>query len=113
VRVPRLDGARAGTSGGAVRIRIRARDVALATEAPRNLSILNVLRGRIVEMQEEAGPIVELRLDIDGQALLARVTRLSVATLGLTPGREIYALVKSVAFDRQSLGSGASTDAID
>jgi TOBE domain len=42
------------------------------------------------------GPIVEIRL-----------TRRSVETLGLEPGREVYAAIKSIAFDHYAIAGRA------
>jgi molybdate transport system ATP-binding protein len=98
LRLPRMDAA----PGQAVRLRIRARDVALALSPPRDISIRNVLHGRIAEVGPAEGAITEIRLDLAGTPLLARVTRDAIAELGLAPGREVYALVKSIAFDRRS-----------
>ena len=39
-----------------------------------------------------------------GERLLARVTRRSGEALGLAPGREVFAVIKTVAIDRRSLG---------
>lgn len=87
-----------------VRLRIRARDVSIATTRPEGLSIRNVIATRIAEIVEEKGTaFAELRLQGRRQVLRARITRLSVSELKLTPGREVYALVKSVAVDRQLL----------
>jgi molybdate transport system ATP-binding protein len=36
--------------------------------------------------------------------VVARITRKSVGALGLAPGKQVYALVKSVAIDRHSVG---------
>ena len=36
--------------------------------------------------------------------IVARITRKSVDKLGLAPGKRVYALVKSVAIDRHSVG---------
>ncbi len=101
LRVPQLDLA----PGTPVRVRIRARDVMIAERAPEGLSALNVLPGTIVEIGEQGGPIVELGLDVGGQRLLARVTRKSVDNLRLAPGRQVHAVIKSIAFDRQSLAA--------
>jgi molybdate transport system ATP-binding protein len=38
---------------------------------------------------------------------VARLTRRSVETLGLEPGREVYAVIKSIAFDHHSIASTA------
>ncbi len=98
--VPHLDLPR----GARLRLRIRARDVSLALAPPRELSILNVFACRVVDIGEEIGPQVDLRLDAGGAALWARVTARSLRELRLEPGREVYALVKAVAIDRHSLG---------
>jgi molybdate transport system ATP-binding protein len=99
LRVPHLDLA----PGALVKMRIRARDVALALEPPRGLSIRNVLRGRIAEIAPTTAAQTEVRLDLAGTPLLSRVTREAIAELGLEPGRDVYALVKSIAFDRRAL----------
>lgn len=90
--------------GEHVRVRIRARDVALATERPRALSMLNVVEGSVEKIGETAGASVDVRVDAAGTPILARVTRKSVAELGLEPGRRVYALIKAVAIDRHSVG---------
>ncbi len=90
--------------GERVRVRIRARDVALATEKPRAISMLNVISGTVAEVGESAGASVDVRVEASGASLLARVTRKSVADLALAPGRPVFALVKAVAIDRHSVG---------
>ena len=89
--------------GTRLRVRVRARDVMLAKSAPSDLSALNVLPGVVADFGAADGPIVEVRLDCNGEALLARLTRFSVERLGLAPGAQVFALVKSVALDRRSL----------
>jgi molybdate transport system ATP-binding protein len=90
--------------GERVRVRIQARDVSLALGAPRDASFLNVLAGTVASIGEEPGASVEVQLDIGGTPIAARITRKSVHALGLTPGRKVHALVKSVAIDRRSVG---------
>jgi len=90
--------------GDEARLRVRARDVALATRRPEAISIRNVLQGRVGEIASEAGrAFAEVLIDLDGAHLRARVTRQSVAELGLTPGAPVFALVKSISFDRRAL----------
>lgn len=90
--------------GDAVRLRIRARDVALAKQRPEGLSIRNILAGEVVEVSEEAGTaFAEVLIDLDGPRLRARITRASVADLGLGPGKRVFALVKSTTFDRRAI----------
>jgi molybdate transport system ATP-binding protein len=94
--------------GTPVRARIRARDVALATTRPTGISFRNIFPGRIAEIAAERAPIVDIKLDIGTAAqpvaLWARVTARAVQELSLVPGREVFALVKTVALDRASYG---------
>ena len=101
--VPRLDLPR----GTELRLRIRARDVALAIERPRGTSILNAIPCIVRDIGAEEGSQVDLRLDAGGAALWARVTRRSLMELNLAPGTAVYALIKAVAMDRYSLGRSA------
>ena len=55
--VPRVDTA----AGTPVRLRVRARDVAVATRVPEELSIRNHLFGRIASVRSEPGAFAELR----------------------------------------------------
>ncbi len=86
--------------GTAVRVRILARDVSLSLEHHRNTSILNIFPVRVLEVTEDRPAQAIVKLDASGALLLARVTRRSVHSLGLGPGAEIYAQVKSVALLR-------------
>jgi molybdate transport system ATP-binding protein len=90
--------------GTSVRLRVRARDVLLARTFPDQVSALNVLQGTVVAIGAADGPNVNVRLDCNGDGLIARVTRYSVDHLGLAPGVSVFALVKSVAFDSSSIG---------
>jgi molybdate transport system ATP-binding protein len=84
--------------GAALRVRVRARDVSVATEAPRGLSVQNILHATLEAI--EPGPPHEavLRLRAGEATLLARVTADAVARLALRPGQPLWALVKSAAF---------------
>jgi molybdate transport system ATP-binding protein len=100
--------------GAALRIRIRARDVMIALTPPENLSALNMLPGTVAEIASGDGPIVQIRLDCAGEALVARLTRRSVDTLGLVPGLKVHAVIKSIAFDQHAFAGiqpAASADA--
>ena len=98
-RLPKLDAA----PGSKVRVRVRARDVMLAKTSPQDVSALNVFPAVIAEIGQTDDPIVEVRLDCSGDALVARLTSYSVERLGLAPGVHVHALIKSVALDRRSL----------
>ncbi len=90
--------------GEHVQLRIRARDVALATTRPTGISIRNILEGTIAEIvREPETAFAETLIAVGAARLRARVTRAAVAELGLVPGCPVFALVKSVAFDRRAL----------
>lgn len=93
--------------GTPVRARIRARDVALALERPSAISIRNILPARVIEI-EQRGPLADVRLDIgttaEPVALWSRVTARAARELDLAPGKQVYALIKTVALDGASLG---------
>lgn len=85
--------------GARVRLRIRARDVAVALRPPADVSIHNILPCVVAEILPAAVPEEAfLRLDCGGTLLLARVLREAVGRLGLAPGLSVHALIKSVAF---------------
>ena len=86
------------------RMRIRARDVALALTRPSDISVLNILHARVTEISAEQGPSASVRMDVGSVALVARITRHSVERLDLRPGREVYALIKAISLDRHSSG---------
>lgn len=84
--------------GSRVRTRVLARDVSIAMTLPQGSSISNILVARIDDIQDEGPDRVSLRLAIgDQQMLLSRITRRSRDQLGLAPGMEVFAQVKSVA----------------
>ncbi|MDH3667027.1 MAG: molybdenum ABC transporter ATP-binding protein [Paracoccaceae bacterium] len=96
--VARVDGAQ----GDAVRLRIAARDVMLALEPPQGISATNQIAGRVAEIRSGPGPYCDIRLICGGSALLARITRRSAERLGLGPGREVIAVIKSVSVNRRA-----------
>ncbi len=99
--VPRLDAA----PGSELRLRIRARDVSLALSCPQDVSIQNVIPARVVALHPVEAPNVDVELLAGTTSLLARVTGRSVHDLSLVPGREVFALVKAISVDRQSVVS--------
>lgn len=88
----------------AVRVVIRATDVALAKSPPADTSVRTILQGRIerIEAGDGALAFVTLRL-VGGDPLVAAVTRLAVDALGLQIGAQAFALVKAVALDARAL----------
>jgi molybdate transport system ATP-binding protein len=102
--LPRLD----LPEGAAVKVRIRARDVLVAVKRPEGLSAQNVLDGVVTAVGPGRHAAVEVRLDCGGDTVLAQVTQRAIQDLALAPGRQIFAVVKSVAFDRASVGGSAA-----
>jgi molybdate transport system ATP-binding protein len=89
--------------GEAVRVRVLARDVSLAAEAPAAgaTSIQNVLPCTVREIAPAAHPsLVLVRLDCGPSPLLARITARAADALRLAPGQPVWAQVKSAALVR-------------
>ena len=86
--------------GDHVRTYIRARDVMLSLHPPEGISALNILSGKVAAITPVATAQADVRQDCNGAVLMARVTAKSVGRLALAPGRPVYAVVKSVSFER-------------
>jgi molybdate transport system ATP-binding protein len=84
--------------GDRARIRILARDVSIAHEPKTGTSILNTLPARVVSLGDDAHPALTLvKLAVDGNPVISRVTRRSADQLGLTPGMAVWIQIKAVA----------------
>jgi molybdate transport system ATP-binding protein len=83
--------------GEAVRVRIRARDVALALSAPPDISVLNVFKGTVIDVIAEQGARALVRVQVGATVLSSRITRYSAERLALAPGKPVYALIKAVS----------------
>jgi len=85
--------------GSTLRVRVRARDVALAVVRPEGLSIRNVLPGTVAELLDDAAPgFVEVVVQLRRAQVRARITQAAVEALGLEAGSAVFALIKSVSF---------------
>lgn len=80
----------------AVRVRIQASDVSLVLQPPTQTSIRNVLRGKVVECYDDNGQ-VEVRLEVGGRTLWARISPWARDDLGIKPGLWLYTQIKSVS----------------
>lgn len=86
--------------GDQTMLRIRARDVALAKVKPEQISVRNVLKTTIEEINAaSSGPTVDCLLRNGETRLRARITRASLDQLELKAGDSVFALVKSVTLD--------------
>jgi molybdate transport system ATP-binding protein len=96
-----LQVARSGLpTGGRLRARIFASDVLVSLTPLEGISALNVLSGTVAEIgPSNGGGTVDLRIDCNGEMVVARLTAKSVAALALKPGSRVYAVIKSVSID--------------
>lgn len=108
LRVPLLD----LPVGAPVRLRVPAREVALALSRPDDLSITNRIEGvveRVLQRTEVIGtgrPAAHVEVHVrvgPGTVLAAAVTRESAQRLSLAPGLRCWCLVKSVALHADAL----------
>ena len=84
--------------GQRVRLRVLARDVSIATEAPRHTSIQNLLPAVVHAIAADAHPSQAMvQLACGESMLLSRITARAVDSLGLQAGTPVWAQVKSVA----------------
>jgi molybdate transport system ATP-binding protein len=84
--------------GARMRVQLLARDIILATESPRGLSVRNALQGVIAEIADDVGNAVLVKVDIGaGASVLSRVTRHAMQDLALRPGMDVWVLVKAVS----------------
>ena len=91
------------TTGETVQVRVRARDVLLASARPEGLSAQNILRATVAEVIEEPDTaFAEVFVTVGAQVLRARLTRAAVAGMGLRPGMPVFAVLKAISFDRRA-----------
>jgi molybdate transport system ATP-binding protein len=84
-----------GGESGAVVVCVRAEDIAIARDSALASSVRNRLAGRVVSVTIE-GPLARVELDC-GFALVAVITAQSAHELGLQPGDQVAAVVKTTA----------------
>ncbi|MFN7982375.1 MAG: molybdenum ABC transporter ATP-binding protein [Vicinamibacterales bacterium] len=86
--------------GDAVRVRVPAREVILSDRLPEGLSLHNAVPGVVSACAASPGsPYVVVQLRVGTTTLLAEVTRDAVDRLGVSSGRHLFALVKSVSLE--------------
>ncbi len=91
--------------GDQVRVRVAAHDVILSREAPKGLSALNIVEGRVQSVRSGGGPGAIVSVDTKAGRILARITRRSAAALELSEGVTCYAVMKSVSVAPQDIGT--------
>ena len=89
-----------------VRVRIPAREIILAAGRPEGLSVHNALAATVSAIQSDAAfHSVVVQLAVGNVLLLAEVTHDAIDRLRIAPGRELYALIKSVSIGVVTAGS--------
>lgn len=84
--------------GSALRAKVQARDVSLSLDGQGQSSILNRLPAVVTGWRAaDNNAHVLVGLDVDGTALLARITRYSWDQLGLAVGSAVWGQIKAVA----------------
>jgi molybdate transport system ATP-binding protein len=101
----------AAVPGSRWRVQILARDVIVATDPPRSLSVRNELAGTIVAIVADEPDADLVSIDVGGVTILARITSAATRSLGLHAGMRVWALVKSVSLGGRSVGSAPLRDA--
>jgi molybdate transport system ATP-binding protein len=84
-------------AGTKLRVQLLARDLIVATSAPRDLSVRNVIEGVVCQVAGDSGGSDLVSIDIGGALIMARITQAATRELSLAPGRPVWALVKSVS----------------
>lgn len=88
-------------SDAEIKLKLSARDVAIAVSMPSGLSIQNVLSGTITSIAAPDGSaFCNVEVEVGTQALKSRITRKAAEALALTVGQPVYALIKSASFQR-------------
>ncbi len=84
--------------GRKVRVRVLARDISVSNDDRDRSSILNVLPGQVDAIADDEHPGLALvRVKLGPTLLIARVTKRSAFSLGLTQGQPVWLQIKSVA----------------
>ena len=84
----------------ALRVRVPAREIVLATTAPPGLSLHNILAGVVTAVHADtAFETVVVQVTVGRVVLLAEVTRDAVARLSIAVGQHLHALIKSVSIE--------------
>ncbi len=88
-----------GVVGSTVRVHVPAREVILATARPARVSVRNVLPCQVLALTPTDTGTVHVQLALGATQLVASITADAVRELELTPGIEVFALIKSASVD--------------
>jgi molybdate transport system ATP-binding protein len=91
--------------GSRVRVRIHAREIAIAIEPPERVSIRNVLPAIVVSVAAADPYMLDVVLACGATRLWVQITALAQAQLNLVPGMRVHALVKALTVARGDVAS--------
>jgi len=83
--------------GTRLRVQLLARDLIVATEPPRHISVRNSLPGVITSVADDVDDSDLIAIDVGGTLIMARVTKAATRELGLAAGKPVWALVKTAS----------------
>lgn len=84
-----------------LRVTLKSEDVTISVKKPEGLSARNIIRGRVMSMDETPDGAVGIKLDI-GVVIYATITKEAVNELSIENGSEVYAILKTIALSRRS-----------
>jgi molybdate transport system ATP-binding protein len=96
-------------AGSKLRVQLLARDLIVATQEPRHLSVRNVLTGVITAVTSDDADSDLVAIDLGGATIMARVTKAATRALALEPGLPAWALVKAVSLRGHSFAAPPAT----
>lgn len=85
--------------GTGLRVRFKAEDVLLARVIPGAISANNVLSATVTAFRAVDASHADVQLAVGATKIVSRITRASLARLGIEPGMAVFAIVKSVIVD--------------
>jgi molybdate transport system ATP-binding protein len=87
-------------TGDSVRLRIPAREVILALDAPRNISVNNIIPAVVSAIRfDEKTHAALVEIDVGGGQLLSRITTDAAERLHLRPGVRVLGMIKSMSVE--------------
>ena len=85
--------------GQTMQLYLPAKDIAVAIENPKGLSIRNSVAGVVASLHPDENDRVRVAIRVGDQMLIAQITRHAAEALALHSGMPVFALIKSVALD--------------
>jgi molybdate transport system ATP-binding protein len=86
--------------GARVRLLVPSREVIIALERPRSVSVSNILAGFVGGIAPDlAGRSAVISVEVSGGQILSRITLDAARRLGLQPSKQVLVLIKSMSVE--------------